>query len=231
LLASQGHANYISGFSGEANTLLRKAGAPTNKQMLTAFGTLRVQAPTYVFEFKRNYGTTQLFFQNVTVGAGSAVNHSTNTASTTITAGTTATGLGLMQTRPYFEYQPAVGWRGFMSGNFMGAVTGTVKRRGLFDDNNGIFFEVSWTACSNGRSAVEYVEDGFTLTTTTAGVVGLSNAGSVGQQRGGASSYQDEFIYAGSDYDGNQDVVVLTYTPVDGNANCPTFGMTWKERY
>ncbi len=411
------------------------SGLDFSKSQQTAFATLRTQMPVHIFDFKRSYGTTGLFFQNVTFGAGASSTLDTNFSSNTITAGTTPTGYAITQTRTYYEYQPGSGWRLFMSANFMGAVTGTVKRIGIFDANDGLFFEVSgtaaslgvgyrsstsgspvtttitqanwnvdrldgtgtskkvlditkanlffieqawlgvgsvwwgvvidgkpyychvlnnenrnmgvytktaslplrcsimnwgtgpanpaymssigwslsaegpydntgrifsqasqattgtinsgtlrvlmslrlrsawkrgnlkpqvywntqstaningklevwllqggagmgttqnnltWTACAVGKSAVEYTADTYTLTTTTAGVICMSSDGSTGSQKGGRGVVGDGYLYAGADYDGVQDVLVLTYTPVDGNGVCPAYGMSWSERY
>jgi hypothetical protein len=59
----------------------------------------------------------------------------------TVAAGQTS----LRQTRRYFTYQPGKSQLIFQTFNLNGAAAGVVKRAGYFDDNNGLFLELTST--------------------------------------------------------------------------------------
>ncbi len=403
-----------------------------SKQQSSLFARQRVVEPHTLFEFKRLYGVVGTYFQSVTFGAGAAATHDINYASTTITAGTVSGGYSIQQSRTYWDYQIGKGHRLLCSGNFHNAVTGTVKRIGLYDANNGMFFELSgttstfgvvirtstsgspvdtkvlssafnidkldgtgdskftldltksntffveyswlgtgnvyfgvisddrpiyahkvrndnvnlgpfmrtaslplrcevrnwgtpassayftttgwdlesdggyhtegrvfqqsrqaamasisqqalqpvmairlvsaygraqffpiemwatqstntyskmelwlcqggagisdpsaltWTAVANGKSAVEYTADSFTLTTTTAGVICLWGDGISSQTRSYATPVLSGFLRGGSDYDGNRDIFVMTYTPISGSGTLDGAGMAFRENF
>lgn len=121
-----------------------------DKALFDAFGRYRISEPYTLFDYKRLYGTTGVYFQSITFGTGAANTYDLTYASTTLTAGTDSGGYTIYQTRNYYTYQPGKGIRAMMSHNVMGAVTGTVKRWGYYDNSDGCFFELSGTSSTFG---------------------------------------------------------------------------------
>ena len=108
---------------------------------LDAFGRTRVSEPFNVFDMQFTYGLEPLFFEEVVTGSGD-VTHIANSSAARLTTGGTTSGDGVkFQTGEYFRYQPGKGqfvvWT-----CILGSKTSNVRKRiGLFDDNDGFFFE------------------------------------------------------------------------------------------
>jgi hypothetical protein len=106
--------------------------------------------PYELFSKACEFDAQPLFYENVLTGSASQ-SYSTDTTSTTLTAAA-AGDVAIRQSRWYVRYRPGKSQQIFVTGNFGGQQTGTVKRMGLFDDDSqpqstgdGIFFEVDST--------------------------------------------------------------------------------------
>ena len=84
------------------------------------------------------------FYDN-TVGGGT-ITPTTSTSTLTITTDTASGSLATRSTHQYYPYVPGEGneWRAYMQVGGTGA-TNVVKRFGVFDDDNGMFFEQNGT--------------------------------------------------------------------------------------
>lgn len=115
---------------------------------LDAFARLRVSAPVSLFNNKQLYAVDQIFWTQSNTGTGAQQTFDSNFSSVTLTSGTAATGYSANQTRTYWPYQPGRSQLATMTGNFLGGQANVIKRIGLFDDRNGMFFQLSGTALS-----------------------------------------------------------------------------------
>ena len=64
-------------------------------------------------------------------------------ANTLLTPGLSSTGYTIRQSRRYFKFFPGIGNQVFTTFNFCGADPNTVKRIGQFNQNSGLFWELS----------------------------------------------------------------------------------------
>ncbi len=112
---------------------------------LDAFGRKRVSQPFNTFDMQFTYDLEPLFFEEIKTGNGD-VTHVANSSAARLTTGGTTSGDGTkFQTGEYFRYQPGksqfVVWT-----CILGSKTSNVRKRiGLFDDDNGFFFEQDGT--------------------------------------------------------------------------------------
>ncbi len=113
--------------------------------LLDAFGRQRVSAPFDVFEVQHQYNTQPLVWTDSTSGNG-AITHLPNESSVELSTGGTASGDKAMRTsKQYFRYKPGKSQLVLMTG-VMGVLKSDVRQRiGLYDDNNGLFFEQDGT--------------------------------------------------------------------------------------
>lgn len=122
--------------------------------LLDAFGRQRVSSPTTIFDFQSQYDLGPLLWEDDTAGSGSVAhvpNESAVTLSVTAASGDRVT----RQSRQYHRYQPGKSQLILMT-FVLGAVqTGTVKRVGYFDDQNGLFLEYD-------SSGIRFVRRTFT---------------------------------------------------------------------
>lgn len=142
-------AAVINGYGPEATvtTQYDQAG------LLDAFGRFRVSMPYTVFDSKQVYDDALIannaenfphLFDNAQLsGAGTATAFNINTASTTLSVTAMTAGRRVRQTRRRLNYQPGKSQRVLLTGVIGTAGAGLTKRFGLFDDNNGLFFEVT----------------------------------------------------------------------------------------
>jgi hypothetical protein len=119
---------------------------------IDAFGRLRSAEPFTLFDSKQisddgdiansaeNY---PLFFDNQeTSGGGTSTTFNANRASTTLAVGATTAGTRVRQTFQRFNYQPGKSQAAYLTGILGTGVAGITRRYGLFDGNNGLFFEL-----------------------------------------------------------------------------------------
>lgn len=150
---------------------LQGTDAVTGKWMLSdgpdrdAFARLRVSRPFTLFEGSTIYDSNSIFFDNDTRGSAS-ITGPTNAAMTLSVTGNTANDYAARQSHAYSHYQPGKSFTGLFSFCFGAAVTGIVKRVGLYDvensnfnnPNNGVFLEQSssglvWYVYQNNASS------------------------------------------------------------------------------
>jgi len=111
-------------------------------------GRLKMSIHQNVYEADFEYGTQPLRWEPLFQGGGS-VTPIFNTGGVRMRVGNAAGDIALRQSRPYHRYQP--GKTMFMAtGAQLGAATlGQIQRLGVFDDNNGVFFEQSIATATN----------------------------------------------------------------------------------
>ncbi len=136
----------LSTISNSCATELRDSNITLqDTEIRDAFGRLRVSQPFNVFDMQFTYGLEPLFFEEIITGGGD-VTHVANLSAARLTTGGTTDGDGVIfQTAEYFRYQPIksqfVAWT-----CIPGTKTSNVRKRiGLFDADNGFFFEQDGT--------------------------------------------------------------------------------------
>ena len=116
-----------------------------NNNLLDSFGRLRTSNPTGLFESYHEMNASPLLWIGKGTGTGT-VTHSPELSSIKLSTGGTASGAKYTyQTRDYHRYQAGKSHLITFSG-VLGRPKPNVRTRyGLFDDNNGIFFELTST--------------------------------------------------------------------------------------
>ncbi|KKN67192.1 hypothetical protein LCGC14_0463650 [marine sediment metagenome] len=125
---------------------------------IDAFARLRVSNPQTLFDSKQifddadianNVENFPLFFDNQqTSGAGTATAFDVDRASTTLSVSNTTVGVRVRQTRERFNYQPGKSQLCVFTAIFGANAAGITRRKGLFDESNGLFFQQSGTILS-----------------------------------------------------------------------------------
>ncbi len=112
-----------------------------------AFGRLRVSDARTLFDSKllvSDYPT--LFWDDQqTSGAGTATAYAQVDARVRLSVSNATAGTRVRQTFRRFNYQPGKSQMTFMTFNMNGGVASVTKRAGLFDANNGLFFQMNGT--------------------------------------------------------------------------------------
>ena len=131
-------------------TVLRKTSIKAqDSASIDAFGRWRVSAPETLFDSKQLYNSQPFIWDDQeTSGSGTASAYTTNEASTRMSVSATTAGTRVRQTFQRFNYQPGKSQQIILTGNFISADSGITKRIGLFDDENGLFFQLSGTTLS-----------------------------------------------------------------------------------
>lgn len=124
----------------------------TNNNAGDAFGRLRVSSPTTIFDSKQVFNDPDLadslenyplFYDNQEIsGTGTATLFDVNGAKTVLSVSATTAGTRVRQTKMRFNYQPGKSQLVlktfvFSSGN----VSGITRREGIYNSDNGLFFE------------------------------------------------------------------------------------------
>jgi hypothetical protein len=115
-----------------------------NNAQLDAFSRLRVVQPQTLFDNKQLVDNQPLFFDDQqTSGSGTTSTYLTNQAATQMSVSNVTAGTRVRQTFSRFLYQPGKGSYIKLTGVLGTGVSGITRRIGYFDQNNGIFFQVS----------------------------------------------------------------------------------------
>lgn len=132
--------NYASGASRGTDSTINVSTTFSDSFNLDAFARLRVGVPASLFDSKQVFNDQPLFWVSHTVGS-STITYIPLESSSRLACTTTSGDRAVRQTREYFNYQPGKSLKVAMTG-VMGAAKPNVRQRlGLFDDDNGIFFE------------------------------------------------------------------------------------------
>jgi hypothetical protein len=108
---------------------------------LDAFDRLRVSEPYTVFDSKMIADNQPLSFDDQQTAGTATSTYNTNQSSVTLAVTSGATGTRVRQTFRRFNYQPGKSQMIFITGIMGATVADAVKRIGLFDAQNGYFFE------------------------------------------------------------------------------------------
>jgi len=123
-------------------TLTEFAGAGTTD----AFGKLRISSPHTEFDAKQIFDNLPLLYDDVEeTGSGTSSTWSGDLANTTLAVSLNTAGKRTRQTFRSFNYQPGKSQLIVMTGAFVSQtdnLTGITTGIGLYNDDNGIFFEV-----------------------------------------------------------------------------------------
>lgn len=140
---------YNSDFSGyqaldfskidDVESLLRNISSAGN---IDAFGRLRTSEEFTLADYTHTYGQNGEFLTEIS-GANSNVTYNSQQAKAILKVDSGINHFVRHQSRMYHNYQPGKSQVTLQSFNFLGASSGTNKRIGLFDDYNGIFFQLS----------------------------------------------------------------------------------------
>jgi len=109
-----------------------------------AFSRLRVSNPKTIFDSKQLYDNAPLFWDDQEEsGSGTTSTHSINKAASSLAVALNTAGKRTRQTYMRFNYQPGKSQLVFVTGilNESGGGSGITTNIGLFDDNNGLFFQ------------------------------------------------------------------------------------------
>lgn len=121
-----------------------------------AFGRLRTSTPLTIFDSKQCFDDPDLansvenfplFFDNQEISGGSTTTaFDVNAAKTTLAVGATTAGRRVRQTKMRFNYQPGKSQLVLNTFVFSSVnAAGITRRVGIYDDNNGLFFDDNGT--------------------------------------------------------------------------------------
>lgn len=105
---------------------------------LDAFARLRVSNPTGIFDSQLQYDLHRILWEDSGTGA---VTHDPDSSSADLAVASNESII--RQTRQYFRYQPGKSQMILMTFVMNAATTGLIQRVGYFDDDNGLFLELS----------------------------------------------------------------------------------------
>lgn len=107
-----------------------------------AFGRLRVSPPSGIFDNKNVLDRNEYEFAELTASGGS-ITYLPNESSVSLAVGTTSGAYAIRQSIKRIPYSPGRSQFITMTGVLGAAKANLVTRLGYFDDDNGIFFQVS----------------------------------------------------------------------------------------
>jgi hypothetical protein len=124
-----------------------------------AFGRARVSEPFTLGDYKHIYGIDPNFQDKYTNGGSNIFNK--NKACCTLTTTTASNSSVIHQTKRYHQYLPGKSQLVMSSFNFNGFTSNIVKRSGLYDAQDGIYFEL------NGSNQASFNIRSFTTGTVS----------------------------------------------------------------
>lgn len=133
--------------SNTINRIIDEMGLVTYKEgaQLDPFGWLRTGTRNVAFEYNGQYDQGLLVWEHNLTGTGSVTFVPATGGNTLSTGGTASGAKAIRQTHEYHLYLPGRG-RSAIIGFLFGAAATNVRRRvGMFDANNGFFFEQTST--------------------------------------------------------------------------------------
>lgn len=129
---------------------------------LDLFGRLRISRPFSKFDFSFANDINSADFTSAVVSGGTATYNAT-TKTVSLACTTTLNSTSTFQSLKYHKYYPGKSNLVFISANIKSHATNVTKRLGLFDDNNGYFFEFDGT---NAKVAIRSKISGSVVDTT-----------------------------------------------------------------
>jgi hypothetical protein len=105
-----------------------------------AFGRLRVSNPLTIFDSKNVMSKNNLFDEAI-VGASSSVTYSTDKSTVNLNVDTPTSSYVIRQSKRVMSYQPGKSLLHFSTFVMDTAQTNLAQRVGMFDNDNGIYFE------------------------------------------------------------------------------------------
>jgi hypothetical protein len=115
-----------------------------NNAAIDAFARMRVSEPLTLFDSKQIFDNLPLFWDDQEVsGSGTSSTYSKDRASSMLAVTNATAGKRIRQTYMSFNYQPGKSQLVLMTGTLgaSGGGAGIKRAAGLFNDDNGIFFE------------------------------------------------------------------------------------------
>ena len=138
---------------GPMGTSVKCSIGVSDTSIIDAFGRLRVSNPVTLFDSKNIYNNPDLalseenvplFFDNQEVsGTGTATEFEPNKSEQLLSVSADTAGTRVRQTKMRFNYQPGKSQLAILTFNLFGRNDGITKREGIFDDDNGLFIELS----------------------------------------------------------------------------------------
>lgn len=112
-----------------------------------AFGRLRICSPETIFDTTFRWDKQPITWSESTASGGT-VTHNSNKASVELAVTTTTNSTAIFQSRQYTHYHPGKSQLIVITGNFIANAANVVKKIGYYDDDNGVFFQLSGSTLS-----------------------------------------------------------------------------------
>lgn len=119
----------------------------SSNALLDAFGRTRVSNPETIFSTTFRWDKQPIIWAEL-VASGGTVTHNANAVSVELACTTTTNSSAVFQSRQYIHYHPGKSQLIMITGNFKSTATNVTKRIGYYDDDNGVFFQLSGTTLS-----------------------------------------------------------------------------------